>query len=585
MSKVEEGNLFFRRFGRTALALSMVTTGFIFADQTITVDTNTSEHLEDGETNSSIGAGVESTGTGANVTINTEVDVSGAIIAGEYKANGTPDTGTVAYSYFSGHDSVGAAIGFDINDSITDLVNLGSIGADAHTLDFYTDSIGGSHYVDQNNTQLTATAVNVANEVTSINNSGSINASAVLNNDTNNSSATAAGILVSAAIAEGIVNTGDITATASTHNLVSDGNGGLTIKLVAEIGGRNGNGGQTISTADLGKKAKYAAELLQDTDTKVGDDSTMVVANNNLSHTAQTNPRMLSDTRRYDDRLLDTNNSDNYASQSLDTDNRADYNDQFHIVDADGAHQKDRMQERNFIRTDNGGDNNSHMHRGVYTEANLSSPGDLDNVITAAGIKVDAAVTGGIINHSYISSVLTTAALTGSADGNDVGLTVTPNTGVLAGADTSGIDPNAVVPDVNTTLPDLVSGGGATGNKGGATYAIPPVGENGTLPDDNNYSDTALADAEADIKDRIKDKEDLIAGLAPLPAEPTDAAVLARKNRIAELQGQIKDIQDAVDTAAIKDDIAKAYGVAPDAPAATESAPVADAPALPRDGV
>ena len=77
MSKVEEGNLFFKRFGRTALALSMVTSSFIFADQSIVADANSTEYLENGEDNSSVAAGIN--GDGA---VNQNANLAGAIIAG-----------------------------------------------------------------------------------------------------------------------------------------------------------------------------------------------------------------------------------------------------------------------------------------------------------------------------------------------------------------------------------------------------------------------------------------------------------------------------------------------------------------------
>ncbi len=586
MSKVEEGNLFFRRFGRTALALSMVTTSFILADQTIAADASQFDYLENGETNTTRGAGVNGDGSGAKVTVNSGVDLNGTIHAGENVENPALPGGQPTHSYVSANDSIGTAIGLDVNDTVTDLANLGTIDADARTLDSYTTDGGTVGHPDQNNTTLKAIGVDVANPVDSIVNSGTISASAILNNDTNNSSADAVGVKIGGAVGSFVNENGSsITAIAETHRAIYDADGNFVRnELVARIGGRTGISG-TINTADLGQDAHYTSTIQEDT--HIGKDSKL----------------FQDDDAKYNSRLVNDHDYDRAGNNAIDTD--------------------DILNASNYLRTDYGTTNNSHIHIENFTAEDHKAPDELLNTISAEGVTVESAITGGVTNHEYISSLRIDAAL-----GGDDALLVTPNGGsVIVDADGDGVPANIDQDDTNASmgapteaeleadalasLPDLTNDG-SLGNQGGASYPAydgtgmdspnPPVFDdnnisldyntslvgpdnnetqiNGQLVASNNYGEVAGKEAEASFNAEID-----ALGPAPDPDAFTDADAgnAAKDDYITAVNNATADNNYS----AVKEDIAKAYLKSPsagDVNTSTET-PTLEAPAgLPKSG-
>ena len=574
MSRVEEGNLFFRRFGRTALALSMVTTSFILADQIIAADASQFDYLENDETNTTRGAGVNADGSGAKVTVNSGVDLNGTIHAGENVENPALPGTQPTHSYVSANDSVGTAIGLDVNDTVTDLANLGTIDADARTLDSYTTDGGTVGHPDQNNTTLKAIGVDVAKAVGSIVNSGTISASAILNNDTNNSSADAVGVKIGGAVGSFVNENGSsITAIAETHRAIYDADGNFVRnELVARIGGRTGISG-TINTANLGQDAHYTSTIQEDT--HIGKDSKL----------------FQDDDAKYNNRLVNAHDYDRAGNNAIDTNN---------ILNAS-----------NYLRSDYGTTNNSHIHIENFTAADHKAPDELLNTISAEGVTVESAITGGVTNHEYISSLRIDAPLAG-----DDALLVTPNggsvivdadgDGVPASADINDSDPSLLAKPVPTeaeqnatkaqleaaalaALPDLTNVGSA-GNAGGAIYpeyngttmASPNpdvfdkdgnlldyntslVGPdnnetqiNGKLAASNNYGDVAAKEAEASFNAEI-------AALGPAP-DPTTYSDAATGNAAKDTYAGKVDTATADNNySAVKEDIAKAYLKSPSA--------------------
>jgi len=599
MSRVEEGNLFFRRFGRTALALSMVTTGFIFADQTITANASQFEHLENGETNSSTGTGVNGDGSGANVTVNSGVDLNGTIRAGENVENGALPGGQPTHTYVNGNDSIGKAIGLDVNDTVTDLANLGTVTAGADTLASYTDDNGKVHYPDQNNTKLTAIGVNVVNPVASIVNSGTISASAILNNDTNTSEAHATGVKIVGAVGSFVNENGSsISAIAETHRAIYDADGNFVRnELVARMGGHTGISG-TLNTADLGQDAHYASKIQEDT--HIGKDSKL----------------FQDDDAKYNNRLVNDHDYNRAGNNAIDT--------------------NDILNASNYLRSDYGTTNNSHIHIEDFTAEDHKAPDELLNTISAEGVTVAGAIAGGVTNHEYISSLRIDAALAG-----DDALLVTPNggsvivdedgDGIAAAADiddhnaSAGAKPVPTEAEVNATkaqgeadaiaaLPDLTNVG-SEGNAGGAKYPeyngtdmdspdpavfdsdgnsldynTSKVGPdnnitqvNGTLVAANNYGDVAAAEAQASFNAEID-------ALGPAP-DPADYSDVDSGNAAKDAYAASVDAATADNNyTAVKEDIAKAYLLSPSAGGTgevntTTAPPTLAAPAgLPKSG-
>jgi len=351
MSKEVE-NPFFNNFSRVALMLSTVTSSFLLANTGVVEGVNAGgTELRDNENNVSINQAIK--GGASVVEINTTI--SGSIVAGEFSSY-TDSEGNYHYDYNSSHNSIGTAVGLDINATgITTVTNLGSIGASVETLADYATGADTVAYPDQNNTDLTALALRVANEINQLENNGTISAVATLNNDTNNSLGRAVGVAVSADISEGIVNNGSISATA----IKTDADTTHTRTTQATIGGATGTSG----------------DLTQEYTT--GDTTSTI--------TRTTRPvgifaREEEEIRSSSEAGITVTEHDFKEVDSL-------------VVD--------------------------------YDSNNV-----VEDTISASGIAVGATITGGIVDHGYISSIDLNASgvVQGGDDvGSKNGITITPN--------------------------------------------------------------------------------------------------------------------------------------------------------------
>ena len=405
MSRVEEGNLFFKRFGRTALALSAVTSSFVLANTGVIAGVNSGgTSLTEGETNSSIGLGIASGATAVDVN----TSISGAIVAGATNDVTSGNPAVTTRSFLDANGSAGVAVGLDINATgVTNITNSGSITATAETLSSFDPNSANADdtkYPDVNNTEITAAAILVedGNSVDSINNAGTITSTATLNNDTNNSKAGAVGLLVGANVAEGIVNIGSISATAIKTD-IRDTNGaeagGLERYTQATIGGHTG----TLEEKNL--------------------DSVTGAENSTITTT----------------------------------------------ISKAGIYAKDEAEVRASSEAGTTVEENDFKSTGSVTTIETSNVVNNTIAATGVIVDSAATVTGGLTDHNYISSVLNEGTLAGdTTNGSKNGLTVTPNQGAGVGDGTAPTD-NGNVPLTDAEIAAKVATGETAGAAAVAT--------------------------------------------------------------------------------------------------------------------